>query len=81
MNRFDRRTFLGVTPLAVSAAMQTFAALDPRAGVRQEAEHDRPGEEVAVRHLVARQKEKCFMAKNESDTEVNLFTSGNWPPC
>lgn len=35
MNRFDRRTFLGVTPLAVSAAMQTFAALDPCAGLKK----------------------------------------------
>lgn len=33
MNRFGRRTFLGITPLAVSAAMQTFAALDPHAGL------------------------------------------------
>lgn len=33
MNQFSRRTFLGYTPFAVSAAMQTFAALDPRASL------------------------------------------------
>ncbi|HEX9003081.1 MAG TPA: alkaline phosphatase PhoX [Blastocatellia bacterium] len=32
-HRFGRRAFLGITPLAVSAAMHTFAALDPRANV------------------------------------------------
>lgn len=31
MNQFSRRTFLGFTPFAVSAAMQTFAALPPHA--------------------------------------------------
>ncbi len=39
MNRIDRRAFLGITPLAVSVAMQTFARLDVQAGLSRVIAH------------------------------------------